>query len=340
MLMVQCPPVKHSIRPKHITCTKWFNLHSEDILRLCLLHLKMIRKSFIFNMSYLNYNYIYFSVNLEIIPEYAKYLSKNGINGVLVNGTSGEGMSLNVTERKQLTEEWMKVCKETKQTLMVQVGGAPLPDVLELAAHAEKLNVDALLCLPELYFKPYSSEQLIEYFSLISKAAPNTPLLYYHIPAFTNVNINMPEFLTKADGIIDTLVGIKFTSTDLVEGAECIKVCRGKYAIFLGADQLLTAAYALGFDSAIATTFNIYPELGQQIRQSFNKEHTDLQAAQTAQTKLSAQVNNITKHGTWVTTMKSAMNIVSPINVGPVRAPLQELTKNQKEEMRRALTTQ
>lgn len=279
------------------------------------------------------------SVNLEIIPEYAKYLSKKGVNGVLVNGTSGEGMSLNVTERKQLTEQWVKACKETKQTLMVQVGGAPLPDVLELAAHADKLKVDALLCLPELYFKPKTSEELIKYLSLVSKAAPNTPLLYYHIPSFTNVNINMPEFLTKAEGKIDTLVGIKFTSCDLVEGAECIKVCNGKYAIFLGADQIMAAAYALGFDSAIATTFNIFPELGQQIQQSVNSKHTDLLSARTAQNTLTAHVNNIIKHGTWVTTMKTAMNIMSPIHMGPVRAPLEELTKNQKEEMQRALTT-
>lgn len=121
--------------------------------------------------------------------------------------------------------------------------------------------------MPELYFKPKTSEELIKYLSLVSKAAPNTPLLYYHIPSFTNVNskcvltlfiivnvpngmyisVNMPEFLTKAEGKIDTLVGIKFTSCDLVEGAECIKVCNGKYAIFLGADQVQYRFYCYVF---------------------------------------------------------------------------------------------
>lgn len=41
-------------------------------------------------------------------------------------------MSMNVNERKQTTEEWVKAVKITKQHLMVQIGGAPLPDVLEL----------------------------------------------------------------------------------------------------------------------------------------------------------------------------------------------------------------
>lgn len=49
-----------------------------------------------------------------------------------VNGTSGEGMSMSVAERKLVTEAWVKAAKETKQHVMIQVGGAPLPDVIEL----------------------------------------------------------------------------------------------------------------------------------------------------------------------------------------------------------------
>lgn len=50
----------------------------------------------------------------------------------VVNGTSGEGMSMNVDERKAVTEAWLKAAKTTKQHVMVQVGGTNLPDVLEL----------------------------------------------------------------------------------------------------------------------------------------------------------------------------------------------------------------
>lgn len=51
---------------------------------------------------------------------------------VVVNGTTGEGMLMTVKERKLVTEAWVKVVKETKQHLMIQVGGASLPDVVEL----------------------------------------------------------------------------------------------------------------------------------------------------------------------------------------------------------------
>lgn len=106
---------------------------------------------------------------------------------MIVNGTSGEGPSLNTSERKQLVEKWCE-SRLPGQTIMVQVGGAPLPDVLEMARHAQKQKADALLCLPELYFKPTNINQLIDYLSMVGAEAPETPLFYYHIPAFTQVN--------------------------------------------------------------------------------------------------------------------------------------------------------
>lgn len=51
-----------------------------------------------------------------------------------VNGTTGEGTSMSVTERKLVTEAWVNAIKRTKQHLMIQVGGAPLPDVIELVS--------------------------------------------------------------------------------------------------------------------------------------------------------------------------------------------------------------
>lgn len=56
------------------------------------------------------------------------------------------------------------------------------------AKHAENIKADSILCLPELYFSPSTSDQLKDYLKLVSSAAPNTPLLYYHIPSLTNVN--------------------------------------------------------------------------------------------------------------------------------------------------------
>ncbi|GJQ84408.1 hypothetical protein Trydic_g3883 [Trypoxylus dichotomus] len=267
------------------------------------------------------------SLNVEIIPKYAQYLADNGIKGVLVNGTTGEGMSQSVQERKLLAEKWMEAKKTTNQHVMIQIGGAPLPDVLEFAKHAESIGADSLLCLPELYFKPRNTDQLIHYLKVVGQAAPNTPLLYYHIPMFTNVNIHMGEFLREVDDRIPNFVGIKFTSEELEEGLEAVNAHNKKFTAFLGADTLMLEAYKQGFDSAIATTFNIFPQLGAKIYEyTLNGK---VEEAKPLQEKLTKAVEGITKYGTWVQTMKEAMNLFTPFNVGPPRDPIIRLSSAQ-----------
>ncbi|XP_018568553.2 N-acetylneuraminate lyase-like isoform X1 [Anoplophora glabripennis] len=276
------------------------------------------------------------SVNVKIIPEYAKYLASNGLKGVLVHGTSGEGMSMTVAERKSVVEEWVKAVKITKQHLMVQVGGCPLPDALELAKHAEQVGVDSLLCLPELYFKPSTPAQLIDYLKIVGEAAPRTPLLYYHIPGWSGVNINMAQFLNESVGKIPTFHGIKYTSNDLDGGVAALRANNGKYAVFLGADTLLAGAFAMGFDSAIATTLNVLPQYSIQILEAIKANKVD--EAREIQNKLTDACSIITKNGAWVPTMKAAMNLVTPINVGAARPPLSNLSTNHVNEMQRLLT--
>ncbi|CAL1674738.1 unnamed protein product [Lasius platythorax] len=266
------------------------------------------------------------SLNLDIIPQYATYLAKKGINGILVNGTSGEGMSMSVAERKLITEVWVKAAKSTKQHLMIQIGGAPLPDVIELAKHAENLHVDSILCLPELYFKPTTPQQLTEYLEKIGKAAPSTPLLYYHIPMLTNFNIHMGQFLESIGDKIPSFVGIKFTSANLEEGAQALRANNMKYVIFLGNDQIVNAACALGMDSFILTSINIFPELTLDLLAA--GRNGDMLRAKNIQEKLSSAVLVITKHGNWVQTMKTAMSLLTEINVGLPRAPLKSISSD------------
>lgn len=55
------------------------------------------------------------------------------------------------------------------------------------AEYCSKNGVDSLLTLPELYFKPASVPELVDFVELVAKAAPNLPVLYYHIPSMSKV---------------------------------------------------------------------------------------------------------------------------------------------------------
>ncbi|KAK7866729.1 hypothetical protein R5R35_003150 [Gryllus longicercus] len=275
------------------------------------------------------------TVNLDIIPEYAKYLKSIGILGVLVNGTSGEGMSMTVSERKAVTQVWAKAVKETKQSLMVQVGGACLKDVQELAKHCEEHGVDSLLCLPDLFNKPATVDELVTYLGIVASAAPKTPLLYYHLPGYTGVNLEMSKVLAAASAKIPSFAGAKYTHTDLQEGVRCLKVNGGDISMFLGCDEILAGAFVLGFDSAIATTLNMVPDPSLKILAAIkNNSNKD---ARDQQIKLNELIRIMTRNGGWVATMKVAMNVITPINVGRPRPPLTALTEAQITQMKTEL---
>ncbi|XP_053597155.1 N-acetylneuraminate lyase [Microplitis demolitor] len=281
------------------------------------------------------FNYRNSTLNLSIIPKYAKYLVENGVNGVLVNGTTGEGVSMSVSERKQVAEAWANAVKITKQHLMIQVGGAPFPDVVELAKHAEGLKVDSILCLPELYFKPTDTKNLMNYLKNVGEAAPNTPLLYYHIPMLTNVNIHMGEFLNLIGDAIPSFVGIKFTSTNLEEGAQAVRANSNQFVVFLGTNLLISAGYSVGIDSFIPTSINMFP--GDAIKISDASKQGDGLKATELQEKLSQAVIAISRHGNWVTTMKAAMALLNTIDLGPVRLPNEPISPKSIEIMKKEL---
>ena len=78
-------------------------------------------------------------INLEPIEAYAKMLHKNGLKGVFINGSSGEGYMLTTEERKQLAERWISVAPEGFKVI-VHVGSCCLRESQELARHAQALG--------------------------------------------------------------------------------------------------------------------------------------------------------------------------------------------------------
>lgn len=79
-------------------------------------------------------------VNLEPIETYANMLAKNGLKGVFINGSSGEGYMLTVEERMQLAERWVAVAPKDFKVI-VHVGSCCLRDSVRLAKHAQQLGV-------------------------------------------------------------------------------------------------------------------------------------------------------------------------------------------------------
>src|SRR5690606_813101 len=92
-------------------------------------------------------------INLDIIPSIVEKLIEDGLSGVFVCGTNGEGPNLTIDERMAIVESYVKAANK-RIIVMVHVGHSSVKEARKLAAHAERVGADAFSSVSAFYFKP------------------------------------------------------------------------------------------------------------------------------------------------------------------------------------------
>ena len=147
-------------------------------------------------------------VNYEPIEAYAKLLVKNGLKGVFINGSSGEGYMLTDEERMKLAERWMEVAPDGFKVI-VHVGSCCVKSSRMLAEHAQKIGAWGIGAMAPPFPKIGRIEELVKYCEEIAAGAPKLPFYYYHIPAFNGAFLSMLAFLKAVENRIPNFTGIK-----------------------------------------------------------------------------------------------------------------------------------
>lgn len=273
-------------------------------------------------------------LNLSIMDKYVKHLQQEQLEGIYVNGTTGESLLLTVDERKKLAEKWVEAGKDKLGNIIVQIGAANLKDTQELAKHSEDIGATSIAVLPTTFFTPKTLDDLVDYVSQVSNSAPNTPLFYYHIPVMTHLPFRMEDFLNTAKHKIPTLVGMKFTSSDMFDLGCCLCVDDGKFQMLHGREEILLSALAMGATASIGTTYSFTGKLHHRIIKAFNQG--DMETAWREQYRSQALVKLFTKYGDRVCFSKTVIRMLG-LDLGTVRSPLSKLDVSQELELRKDL---
>ncbi|MCX7935226.1 MAG: dihydrodipicolinate synthase family protein, partial [Planctomycetota bacterium] len=202
-------------------------------------------------------------LHLAAIPAYADFLRRNGMIGVFVNGTTGEGQSLTTAERKAVADAWVAAAKGLK--VFVHVGHVSLAEAQDLAQHAQSVGAFAIAACAPYFFKPASASALAQALAPIAAAAPNLPFYYYHIPAMTGVDVPVAAFLQAAAQSIPNLAGAKFTYENLLDFQLCLRAEGGRFDMLFGRDEFLLAGLALGAQGGVGSTYNFAAPLYVEI---------------------------------------------------------------------------
>lgn len=272
------------------------------------------------------------SLALDIIPRQAAFLAHNGVTGAFICGTTGEGPSLTLDERRKIVETW-KRSLAAQVKLVVHVGHLCMADSCALARHAQESGADAIAAIAPSFFKPASAEPLVEWCQQVALAAPKLPFYYYHMPAMTGVNLPVAEFLSQAHGRIPTLAGIKFTHEDLFDYGQAGAFANGRYCMLFGRDEILLAGLSLGATGAVGSTYNFAAPLYRSLMRAFSAG--DLVTARAEQARARQFIAVLNRFG-GLAAGKAVMNMLG-IDCGPMRRPLTTLSPQQTALLHREL---
>jgi len=272
-------------------------------------------------------------LRLERVEKQAEMLARNGVAGVFVGGTTGEGPSLTVGERMELVERWTAVAPPGFRVL-VHVGHTCGRDSRALSEHAREAGAGGVGALPPIFFRPRSLDDLVAWSAHVAEAAGDLPFYYYHIPSMSGVNFPMRRYLEAAGPQIPNLAGVKFTYEDLMDYALCRQLDGGRFDCLFGRDEILLSALALGARGAIGSTYNLAAPLYRRLIAAFDAG--DLAAARACQQNSIAMIQAVERQGPGVVGFKEIMRMIG-LDLGPVRPPLRPLSAEQVRALRAEL---
>ena len=194
------------------------------------------------------------SVNLDLIPAMIDYMIESGVSGFYVCGSTGEGESMSVEERKQVAAAFVSATKG-RLPVVIQVGHNSVESACELARHAAEIGADAISTLPPTYFKPANVDLLIDFIARVSSSAPDLPYYYYHIPRMSGVSPDVVEFMQKACDRVPRFHGIKFSDFFLADLTTCLEFDNGRLDVLFGSDEMILGGLATGAKGAVGSSF-------------------------------------------------------------------------------------
>ena len=258
-------------------------------------------------------------VNERELEKLVKFNVEKGATGFYVGGSTAEAFLLSMDERKLI----MDVVKSAapNQTLIAHVGSISESQAIELGKHASRLGYDVVSSVAPFYYK-FSFEEIKNYYFRVAEESA-LPMLVYHFPAFSGVNMGVKEmgaFLSD-----EKFIGIKYTSNDFFTMERC-KTNFPNKLVYNGYDEMFLAGLSMGADGGVGSTYNFMVDKFVKIKKLFDENK--LSEAQALQ----QQVNGIISVLCQVGVMQAEKEVLNQLgfDFGVCRKPFGEPTVEQK----------
>ncbi len=180
----------------------------------------------------------------------------NGVDGIVVCGSTGEGATLSHKEKLSLI---ITAVEHTngKIPIIAGTGSNNTADTIDLTILAKEHGADAVLLVAPYYNKP-TQEGLYNHFAQIATYC-DIPIILYNVPSRTNVNISAPIQIKLANDFAN-IIATKEASGNLEQMSEIIKNAPSHFHLLSGDDSLTLPIIAIGGKGVISVISNYLPK--------------------------------------------------------------------------------
>ena len=198
-----------------------------------------------------------FSVDYNSLEKLVEFNILNGINYLVINGTTAESPTINSFERERIINTVVGV-NNNRVPLVLGMGGN---DTIRLAKEINSLDltaISAILSVSPYYSKP-TQEGIYQHYSYLAKNI-SKPIIMYNVPARTSKNI-IPNTILRLANEFELIIGVKEAGGKMSQYLELINNRPDDFLIISGDDDLALNSVTAGGDGVISVIGQAFPQM-------------------------------------------------------------------------------
>jgi 4-hydroxy-tetrahydrodipicolinate synthase len=269
-------------------------------------------------------------VDEAALRKLVEFQIKNGTDGIVPCGTTGESSTLSHEEHDRVIEVVIDAAKK-RVPVIAGTGSNSTAEAIRLTRHAYKAGADGALMVCPYYNRP-TQEGLYQHYKAVAEAVP-IPIIVYNIPGRTGVNIN-PDTLARL-AKIKNIVGVKEASGSIKQMSDVIHLCGPKFDVLSGDDLFTLPLMAMGGHGVISVISNVAPADMAAMVDAFVAG--DLKKARTLHYKMVPLIDTLFVE-TNPTPVKAVLAMMKNISY-EVRLPLYKLSDANYEKLKKIVVS-
>lgn len=200
------------------------------------------------------------SLDVQALKKLVNFQIDNGIDYLVVLGTTGESATL-TSEEKKLVIDTVVQENNGRIPMMLGMGGNNTAYLVEELKKADLSEFDAVLSVSPYYSKP-SQEGIYQHYKAIAEASPK-PVVMYNVPGRTGSNM-LPATVQRLAQDFDNIIGIKEAAGDMVQSMKLIDLVPKDFLVISGDDMITLPMVLAGGHGVISV-------IGQGLPADFSK---------------------------------------------------------------------